>query len=519
MTEPKFYLTTPLYYVNAEPHIGHSYTNIAADTLARYRRMKGYEVYFLTGTDEHGQKIEKASKQQGFEDVKAFCDKIVEKFTDLWGLLNISYDDFIRTTEFRHEETVKKILAYLYDNGEVYLAEYEGWYCTPCETFWTPGQVNDNKCPDCGRPLEYISEKNYFLRISNYQEWLINYLRDNPDFILPRTRYNEIFSFLKDNELNDLCISRPRERLNWGIPTPFSQDHVTYVWFDALLNYITAPGFLREEERFQKLWPADVHFIGKDILRYHAVYWPIMLHMLGLEPPRMIFAHGWWLVEKEGGEADKMSKSKGNIVDPRVIVEKYSADALRFFLLREVPFGLDGTFSERNFVHRINSDLANDFGNLVYRTLNMIAKYYGGRIPDSIRGRESGDAVFKEVILGLEERIENAMLVLNFQQAIVEIWELIRRANKYIEEKAPWNLFKQDKEKLDYVIYNLAEVLRIVLIALAPFLPDSTSKAWGYLGFKDDIHTQNYSHISRWGVIPPGQITAKGEPLFPRIQE
>lgn len=519
MSKPKFYLTTPLYYVNAEPHIGHSYTNVAADTLARYRRMKGYEVYFLTGTDEHGQKIERASKQHGFEDVKLFCDKIVQKFIDLWKLLDISYDDFIRTTEPRHEETVKKILTYLYENGEIYPSDYKGWYCTPCETFWAPAQVSDNKCPDCGRPLEYICEKNYFLRVSKYQEWLIKYLEDHPGFILPKTRYNEIYSFLKNNQLNDLCISRPKERLSWGILTPFSQDHVTYVWFDALLNYITAPGFLRDEQKFKKLWPADVHFIGKDILRYHAIYWPIMLHMLGLEPPRMIFAHGWWLVEKGTGEADKMSKSKGNIIDPRVVVQNYSSDALRFFLLREVPFGLDGTFSEHNFIQRFNSDLANDFGNLVYRTLNMISKYYGGRIPHSARARESGDEVFREVIIGLEEKIENAFAVLNYQEVIVQIWELIRRANKYIEDKAPWNLYKQDKEQLDFVIYNLAEVLRIVLIALAPFLPSSTSKAWGYLGFKDNIHDQNYSRISEWGVVPPGQMIEKGEPLFPRIQE
>lgn len=512
----KFYLTTPLYYVNAEPHIGHSYTNIAADVLARYKRMQGFDVYFLTGTDEHGQKIERASREAGFDDVKAFCDSIVNKFIDLWELLNISYDDFIRTTESRHEEVVKRILQILYEKGEVYEAKYEGWYCTPCETFWSKSQVEEGLCPDCRRPLEYISERNYFLRVSKYRDWLRSYLKEHPNFILPQTRFNEIYSFL-EGPLNDLCISRPKERLSWGIPMPFSEGHVTYVWFDALLNYITAPGYLRDPTKFKMLWPADVHFIGKDILRYHAVYWPIMLHMLGLEPPKMIFAHGWWLVQREG-VADKMSKSKGNIVDPRELVRSYSTDALRYFLLREIPFGLDGNFSESALVGRINSDLANDFGNLIYRTFNMLIKYYDGTIPDSAKAKESPDEVFRSVAKELNEKVDKEMQRLNFQAALIQIWELIRRANKYIEDKAPWRLYKEDRQALDYVMYTLSEVIRIVLIALSPFIPNACQKAWGYLGYQDKVEDHPYKEVSEWGLIKPGQKVTKGEPLFPRIK-
>ncbi len=515
MKNDKFYITTPLYYVNASPHIGHSYTNVAADALARYKRMQGYDVYFLTGTDEHGQKVEKAAIEAGFNDVKSFCDSIVEKFNQLWKELDISYDDFIRTTDKRHKDAVGKILSILYEKGEIYESKYEGWYCAPCETFWIKDEINGDVCPDCSRKVEYIAEKNYFLKISKYKEWLKGYLNENKNFILPKSRFNEIHAFL-ENDLLDLCISRPSERVRWGIPIPFSNGHVTYVWFDALLNYITAPGFVDDREKFSKFWPADVHFIGKDILRYHAVYWPIMLHMLGLKPPAMIFAHGWWLSE-DSGKIDKMSKSKGNIIDPRQIAGKYSTDALRYFLLREVPFGLDGTFSEAAFIQRTNSDLANDFGNLIYRTLNMLLKYYAGIIPFS-RAKERADDVFKDVVIGLHPKVDQAMRVLNFQEAIIEIWELIRRANKYIEVKAPWKLKKENQEELDCMMYNLAEVLRIVLVALAPFLPESTQKGWEYLGFKDDIKLRNYKEISEWGLIPPGQRVEKGEPLFPRIE-
>lgn len=516
MSSKKFYLTTPLYYVNAEPHIGHSYTNISVDVLARYKRMQGYKVYFLTGTDEHGQKIERASIAQGYNNVKEFCDSMVEKFYQLWQILNISYDDFIRTTELRHEDVVMKILQVLYDKGEIYLSNYEGWYCTPCETFWQAHQVKDALCPDCKGTLEHISEKNYFLKVSKYRDWLKKHLKDNPDFILPKSRFNEIYSFL-ENPLIDLCISRPRERLNWGIEVPFSKEHITYVWFDALLNYITAPGFLRDEKKFSELWPADFHFIGKDILRYHAIYWPIMLHMLELELPRTIFAHGWWLVERDTGEVDKISKSKGNIVDPLEIVKKYSVDALRYFLLREVPFGLDGNFSEKGFIQRINSDLANDFGNLIHRTLNMLVKYYHGCVPQNSRAKESADEVFRTEVFELNNKIESAMEQIDYQRVLIEIWELIKRANKYIEDKAPWRLYHENKEELSYTLYNLSEILRIILISLAPFIPQSSQEAWNYLGYKDNILSHSYREVSEWGLLSSGQKVTKGKPLFPRI--
>lgn len=514
----KFYITTPLYYVNAEPHIGHAYTNIAADVLARYKRMKGYQVYFLTGTDEHGQKVQRAAEERGYQ-VKEFCDQMVKQFIALWDLLKISYDDFIRTTEERHENAVKKVLQYLYNKGDIYLGDYVGWYCTPCETFWTKTQLENKKlCPDCKRPLEAIAEKNYFFRVSAYQDWLITYFKENKNFVLPATRYNEVFSLLQ-NPLNDLCVTRPMERLNWGIPLPFSPAHVTYVWFDALLNYITAPGYGKDMQSFAMSWPADVHFIGKDILRYHAIYWPIMLKALDIEPPRLIFAHGWWLVEKEGGEVDKMSKSKGNIVDPRYLVEKYGVDALRYFLLREVPFGQDGSFSEKLLIKRINSDLANDYGNLVYRTLNMLAKYFNSRIPESTSARESIDVVFRELVYNLDNKIEQYFAQIDYQAVLIEIWEIVKRANKYIEDKAPWRLAQEDKDALCFVLYTLIEILRIVTLALAPFMPESSQRVWYYLGFKEKISKYPYCEVSQWGILKPGSEVIKGVPLFPRIAQ
>ncbi len=516
MKNKKFCITTPLYYVNGQPHVGHSYTNVAADVLARYMRMRGESVYFLTGTDEHGQKIEKAAKDAGLSDVKSFCDSIVSKFIDLWSILDISYDDFIRTTEPRHEEVVKKILIQLYKEGHIYESDYKGWYCTPCETFWIESQVEDKNCPDCGRELEFITEKNYFLKISKHREWLKDYLKDNKDFVLPQSRFNEVVSFL-ENPLADLCISRPKERVSWGITIPFDEDYVTYVWFEALLNYITAPGFLREDDDFKSIWPADVQFMAKDILRYHAVYWPIMLHMLGLELPKMVFSHGWWLVTESDG-ANKMSKSKGNVVDPRELVDRYGTDALRYFLLREVPFGMDGSFSEENFIKRINSDLANDFGNLVFRTLNMIIKYYDGFIPESKKAIDNCDEFFSDKVESIYSKIEEAMRRVDYQKVLKTIWELISAANKYIELRAPWKLKKDDPNELAYVIYTLSDIIRIILIALTPFIPKSTQKAWFSFGYKDKIEEHDYSQISLWAKTPFSQAVTKGEPLFPRIE-
>ncbi|MBL7197253.1 MAG: methionine--tRNA ligase [Candidatus Omnitrophica bacterium] len=491
----KFYVTTPLYYVNASPHIGHSYTNIAADTLARFYRNRGYEVYFLTGTDEHGQKIAKAAQKEGLNSLD-FANKMVARFKDLWKSLNISYDDFIRTTEERHQEAVKWILNFLYKKGDIYQHKYDGWYCVPCELFVTEGFVIENKCPDCGRKVERISETNYFFKLSKYQNWLMEYIKSHPDFIKPNSRYNEVLSFLETNKLCDLCISRPKERLSWGIPMPFSQEYVTYVWFDALVNYISAIGFSYDNKKFGKFWPADIHLIGKDILRQHAIYWPIMLHSLEIEPPKMIFAHGWWLSSLKG-ESQKMSKSKGNIVNPLDVIKKYSVDTYRYFLLREVPFGLDGTFAEDALKKRFNSDLANDLGNLVYRTLTMIEKYLSGNTPQDIDKNSISSNPIIKATESLSDRIDKSMFEVDFSSALIEIWSLINLANKYIEETKPWKLFKEKKNKeLSDFLFILIEALKKVAFEISPFMPETAFK------IKDQIKKDKIK---------------KAPPIFPRI--
>ncbi len=516
----KYYLTTPLYYVNSKPHIGHSYTNIAADALVRFQRLRlGREkVYFLTGTDEHGQKIDKAAQLAG-KTPQEYTDAIAETFNQLWKTLNIADYDFIRTTQDRHVETVLAVWRRLNDNGQIYKAKYKGYYCVPDETFYTEDVVDAEKlCPDCRRPLEYIEEENYFLKMSDKRAWLIDVIKTNQMKVLPETRKNEVLGFLENNELQDLCISRPKKRLAWGIQSPISPEHVTYVWFDALINYITAAGYGSNLDRFVKWWQdkdtIKIHIIGKDILRHHAVLWPIILKSLSqdLDPislPTTIFAHGWWV---QGGE--KMSKSRGNVIDPVEIVKTYGVDPYRYFLLREVPFGQDGTFSEEALIDRFNHDLANDLGNLLHRSLTMCEKYFGGEVPLVSKWDEKLKSLCEE----LPKKLNDSMNRLAFEEALAEIWQVIGVANKYIETSAPWTLSKEGKtEELKQVIATLMETLYAVATAVWPFIPSTGDAIWKQLGVLTSIDSSTPQERA-WGHFNKGGKVAKGLPLFPRIE-
>jgi methionyl-tRNA synthetase len=510
MSKKTFYITTPIYYPSDKLHIGHSYTTVAADAMARYKRLKGYDVMFLTGTDEHGLKIQRKAEAMGITP-KQYVDEIVSGIKILWDLMKITNDKFIRTTDVYHEKAVQKIFKKLHDQGDIYKSEYEGLYCTPCESFWTKTQLVDGKCPDCGREVELTKEESYFFRLSKYQDRIIKYIKENPEFIQPVSRQNEMINnFLKPG-LEDLCVSRTT--FNWGIPVTFDDKHVVYVWIDALSNYITALGYLSgDDSDYKKFWPADVQLVGKEIVRFHTIIWPAMLMALGEPLPKQVYGHGWLLLE--GG---KMSKSKGNVVDPVVLVQKYGLDAIRYFLLREVPFGADGVFSNESLISRINSDLANDLGNLVSRTVAMIDKYFGGVIPAE-RAAGDFDEDLKKVVLEVPGKVEELMDKLQFSSAITEIWKAISRTNKYIDETMPWVLAKDEamKARLAEVMYNLVESLRVTSVLIQPFMPETPEKIWIQLGIIDKA-TLDWESTKVWGKYPEGSKVNKGEVIFPRI--
>ena len=511
MSNKSFYITTPIYYPSAKLHIGHAYCTTIADAMARFKRLAGYDVFFLTGSDEHGQKIQQAAEKEGVTPIE-YVDKIVAGFQALWKRLHISNDDFLRTSEPRHHRVVQEFFRRAKAKGDVYKGEYTGLYCTPCESYWTELQLDeDGCCPDCHRPVQQVSEEAYFFKLSNYADRLLKHIEENPDFIRPTSRRNEMISFIQRG-LDDLCISRTS--FDWGIPVPDDEKHVIYVWFDALTNYVTAAGFFDDPEKFKKFWPADVHLVGKEIVRFHSIIWPAILMSLDLPLPKQIYGHGWLIVD-----GDKMSKSKGNVVDPNLLIDEFGADAIRYFLLREIALGQDGNFSRDALIGRINADLANDLGNLLHRTLNMIGKFQNGVIEAATTKNETDAALIAdaaELLAAYESGMEN----MEISPVMKKLWAFIGRANKYIDETAPWALAKDaaKKAELATVMYNLAESLRVISVLISPFMPETAPKIWAQLGMTGDIWDVRLDAVKAWGGLPAGQHIGQAEPIFPRIE-
>lgn len=505
----KYYITTPIYYPSGNWHLGHCYTTVICDAIARFKRMDGFDVFFLTGTDEHGVKIEKRAAENNTTP-KAFVDNLVDSIKDLWKVLGISFDKFIRTTDDYHVSAVQKIFKQLYDQGDIYKAEYEGMYCTPCESFWTESQLVDGKCPDCGRPVEKAKEESYFFRLSKYQDKLIELYKNNPEFISPKSRMNEMINNFIKPGLQDLCVSRTS--FKWGIPVTFDDKHVIYVWIDALTNYITALGYgSKDDSLFKKYWPADLHMVGKEIVRFHTIIWPAILMSLGIEIPKQVYGHGWLLI---GG--DKMSKSKGNVVDPFILSQRYGVDAVRYFLLREVPFGSDGVYTNEALITRTNADLANDLGNLVSRTTAMITQYFGGVVPQN-SVKESIDDELVSMCENALSKVRGDIEKLLIPESLAEIFKLIQRANKYIDETTPWILAKDasKKERLGTVLYNLAETIRFSAVLLSPFMPTTAQRIYDdlQLGKMPDC----FDGVKKFGGLKSGGKVTKGSALFPRL--